>query len=61
MKHKYFILYNNNTFESVSKIDGTLLRLIDSGIIILIYDIEKNIVKGKTKDGIVNLEVPFIE
>lgn len=61
MKHKYFILYNNSTFEAVSKLNDTLLRQLESGIIMLIYDIEKNEVKGKTNEGIKDLEVPFIK
>jgi hypothetical protein len=53
-------LYNNSTFESVSKLNDTLLRQLESGVIMLIYDIENNKVKGKTKEGIMDLEVPFI-
>jgi len=61
MKHKYFIFYSNNTFESVVKIDATLNRLIENGVINFIYDIEKNELKAKTNEGIKDLQVPFIE
>ncbi len=60
MKHKFFIFYSNSTFETVSKLNDTLIRLIESGVISYIYDIEKNELKAKTEKGIQDLKVPLI-
>lgn len=60
MKHKYFILYSNGQVESVEKIDDTLLRLVENSVISLIYDIEKNVVKSNSKEGLKEIKVPLV-
>jgi hypothetical protein len=61
LKPKYFIFYSNNHAESVMEINDTLIRMIENGMIILIYDIEKNELKGKTNEGIKDIKIPFIK
>lgn len=61
MKHKFFILYSNNQVESVSKLNDTLIRQIETGVIAFAYDIENNTVKGKTDKGLQDIQVPFIK
>lgn len=60
-EHKYFVLYSNNTFESLTKLDDTIERLLKNGVISLIYDIENNIVTGNTPEGIKKMNVTHIE
>ena len=60
MKHKFLVLYKTGQLESMSKIDNTLTRLVENGVITFIYDIEKNEIKGNTAEGVQDIQVNFI-